>query len=787
MSCQAGCLTADVLATKGLTFADLYSQPASNGNGNGNGSSWHLKRTHQYERADGSPAYEVLVWETPTGKMATPRWKAPDGKWVNGSKAGEYYLVPYYEEWRPVKPGKTPEHYPRQNWPELDLTLYKLPRLIAAPSDEIVFVVEGEKDADNLTALGLLATSPTGGANRKWELKYSKILEARSIVIIPDNDDAGEKHADKIINSLGRHTKKAHSIILRLPGLTQKGEDISDWLEQGHTIDELKALASAALNPPQAPPPTVPPPVSNPAPQQPPPQKPVIDISPDDLPTLNADCWNAIEISNNPPVLFTYGSTIVRTRKDFEDDSIILDSMTADIMRHELSQMADWIKVGKRGIEETKPPIFLVKDVLASRSIPLPRLNRVVTVPVFAPDGTLQTTPGYNKASGVIYAPPKGYQSLAVPDVIGERELKYAKLLIDELLNDFPFAKNDQGESPDRENAIAMFLLPFVRDMIDGPTPLHLIEASMPGSGKGLLATSCLYPGLGKIAGAPQPRDDEELRKFITSELIALRPVIYLDNISRTIDSGAFAAALTLETWNDRVLGSSATANVKIKSIWLATANNATMSTEITRRTVRIRLTPNTDRPEEREDFLHEDQAEWVMQNRPELVWAAHVICKNAIQQKMPRPKIKNMGSFERYSRTMGSILECAGYKNFLGNYRALQDGSDAERTALSLFAMTAFEWMEREKKDTATNTELLPIASALDGLEFRGKDEISRAMSFGKWIKSKNEVVTEWVEEDPQAEYKITRLKILSGIAGKGTNRGKSVTKIEIVDRVRN
>jgi hypothetical protein len=56
-------------------------------------------------------------------------------------------------------------------------------------------------------------------------------------------------------------------------------------------------------------------------------------------------------------------------------------------------------------------------------------------------------------------------------------------LIVDDLLIDFPFVSD-----PDRAHAVALFLLPFVRELIAGPTLLHLIEAPTMGSGKGLLA-----------------------------------------------------------------------------------------------------------------------------------------------------------------------------------------------------------------------------------------------------------------------------------------------------------
>jgi len=65
-------------------------------------------------------------------------------------------------------------------------------------------------------------------------------------------------------------------------------------------------------------------------------------------------------------------------------------------------------------------------------------------------------------------------------------------------------------------------LMPFVREFIKGPTPLHVIDAAKQGSGKGLLADCCSVVATGRDAGkGPELRDPAETRKFITSVLTA--------------------------------------------------------------------------------------------------------------------------------------------------------------------------------------------------------------------------------------------------------------------------
>ena len=104
--------------------------------------------------------------------------------------------------------------------------LNRLPELLAS-APRRVFVVEGEKDADRLLALDLIATTNAGGAS-KWDSALSQVLRGRHIIIVPDNDEAGRCHAATVASSL---LGIAASIrLLELTGLPPKG-DVSDWLE----------------------------------------------------------------------------------------------------------------------------------------------------------------------------------------------------------------------------------------------------------------------------------------------------------------------------------------------------------------------------------------------------------------------------------------------------------------------------------------------------------------------------------------------------------------------------
>jgi putative DNA primase/helicase len=128
---------------------------------------------------------------------------------------------------------------------------YRLPGLIATvrAGAGAVFIVEGEKDADNLWQQGLAATTNVGGAG-KWGPEETAAMASlpggpAEFIILPDNDLAGAKHAAEVRFLLRQAGLAAR--IVELPGLPAKG-DVSDWLGQGHTAIDLLLLTGCRLS-----------------------------------------------------------------------------------------------------------------------------------------------------------------------------------------------------------------------------------------------------------------------------------------------------------------------------------------------------------------------------------------------------------------------------------------------------------------------------------------------------------------------------------------------------------
>jgi hypothetical protein len=212
VKCQAGCDTATVLDKAGLTWADL---------GSANGQAQNGQRTivavYDYRDERGELLYQSVRYEPKDFRQ-----RKPDGNGGWSWSAKDVRRLPY-----------------------------NLPALLAVGPGAIVFVVEGEKDANNLVALGLVATTNVGGAG-KWRDEYSEHLRGRTVVILPDNDEPGRKHGEDVAAKL--YGIAASVKVLALPRLPEHG-DVTDWIGTaitGSTVarklkgQELIAMAADA-------------------------------------------------------------------------------------------------------------------------------------------------------------------------------------------------------------------------------------------------------------------------------------------------------------------------------------------------------------------------------------------------------------------------------------------------------------------------------------------------------------------------------------------------------------
>jgi 5S rRNA maturation endonuclease (ribonuclease M5) len=195
-------------------------------------------------------------------RLGQPAWEPHNGKAWDPVVAEYVYRqsdgTPYLRVQRTASKKFWQQHWTGSEWqngaPKGARVPYRLPELLSADPAQPIYIVEGEKDADRLAALGFVATTSSGGSNGKWTPELNAAFANRTVYIIPDNDEPGGKYAQRIAQHL--HGVAAHVSVVELPRLgsrtLERGKDVSDWLDLGNLAENLEPIAKSA--PPYVPP-----------------------------------------------------------------------------------------------------------------------------------------------------------------------------------------------------------------------------------------------------------------------------------------------------------------------------------------------------------------------------------------------------------------------------------------------------------------------------------------------------------------------------------------------------
>lgn len=434
---------------------------------------------------------------------------------------------------------------------------------------------------------------------------------------------------------------------------------------------------------------------------------PMIIINQRHLRETSGDAYTVLLGANNPPQVFQYGGALARVTTGNGRPGIQL--LDPAMLRHRLERVASFVTIHstKTGMysQPASAPDRLVADMLAYPDWPgLPALQGVVTAPVVGRGGDVRIEPGYDPATGLYYHA-GGPLVIGETDPTDERIAWAIGLILNDLLGDFPFK-----DEASKTNAVALLILPFVRPLIEGCTPLHILNAPTPGTGKTLaarVATLPFNPDGPAVMTAGQ--DEDEWRKRITSLLAGGASHLLIDNIKGALTSGSLAAALTTPLWTDRILGKSQVITLPNRAIWIATGNNISVDSELARRSVWIRLDSNAEKPWMREGFKHASLQEWTLENRGDLVTAALILIRHWFKAGCP-PGRQTVGGFESWARVIGGILEAAGIDGFMGNADELYEQSDP---AAALWAAFVAEWWQQFQDGPVGVKQLIQLADS--------------------------------------------------------------------------
>ena len=120
---------------------------------------------------------------------------------------------------------------------------YNLPQLLdAKTAGRNIFLVEGEKAADAITSIGMIATTAHTGAG-SWPEAITEYFAGAQVIILPDNDTPGWQYAHKAAQAILPIAKSVKVVDLGLQG---QGDDAYEFIEAGAGRDKLVALVKAA-------------------------------------------------------------------------------------------------------------------------------------------------------------------------------------------------------------------------------------------------------------------------------------------------------------------------------------------------------------------------------------------------------------------------------------------------------------------------------------------------------------------------------------------------------------
>lgn len=413
-----------------------------------------------------------------------------------------------------------------------------------------------------------------------------------------------------------------------------------------------------------------------------------------------------------------------------------------------------WAQTPTGGMYEVleDPPARLVKALLSlGEARRLKRLEAVITAPTLRLDGSVLSRPGYDAQTGLLL----DMSADEVAPVPVAPTMDQAQAALAQLMH--PFQSFPFDDALSRSVLLSALLTACLRPVL--PTaPAHGFDAPVQGSGKTLLALC-----VGALADQSRPTvwphtanrsqgrsDDEETRKRVFTALRSGSRVLVWDNVVGVFDSAALAAALTSETFTDRVLGKSEAPTVPNKALFLLTGNNLCLAGDMPRRVLSCRINPQSERPFAREFDL--DPLAYTQTHRQRMVAAALTLVRGWLTSGAGKAAGR-MASFEQWDdmvrQTVAWVAGWVAGGAFVDVMKAVDDaqGSDPEQEALyellvairSLFASRAFtakELLQSINDGFRADTELVREALA----DIAGGDVPRTAKSMGRLLRFRHD-----------------------------------------------
>jgi hypothetical protein len=588
--------------------------------------------------------------------------------------------------------------------------LYRIDEITEAIANgHTILIAEGEKDVDNLWAIGLPSTCNFDGtvdvirtpkAKQKWKIEYSETLRGADVVILNDNDPPGYAHADTIARMSVGICKRVRRLDLapHWPDMPP-GKDVSDWLALGHTRQELDALIERA------------------------PDYSADDAMRDDtvadmVATVTTGGLPELIINSADPTATAKDLAALIAKRDdflFNGHAPIRVAAEADCLPRALEITTEMVRVLAHEIcipskeliardATVRVPAPLSKDVAQlylhglEGSWDLKPFRGIVTAPILSDDGAIRSASGYDARTGLWC---HDIPDVAIPakPTRGDAERALSKLR--GFFRTFPFADASRLYDPDlaveivdpakpagldESSFLAAMLTAVCRQSLE-LAPGFLCDApnySGAGTGKGLLVKAiCVVASGVRPSAFTSGHDAEELDKRLTSALTKAHPAVFLDNFnSKSLTSDILASALTESPAMVRPMGQTKTVPLHTRTFIGITGNAVQIAEDMARRLLNVHLDARMENPEQRPfppGFLDHIFAE-----RANLLVTALTIWRWGRQTK---PKSgKPLGSYEVWAQWCRDPLLALGMRDPVDRLAEIKAADPKRRALIAIF-----------------------------------------------------------------------------------------------------
>ncbi len=374
--------------------------------------------------------------------------------------------------------------------------------------------------------------------------------------------------------------------------------------------------------------------------------------------------------------LYRYGRGYVTVHENESDENDLMCEMTEDRFVSWVQNYVSLVKWNEKA-QEDKPLAamtgIMAKQVMAAHEFrdSIPKVKSVLSVrmPVWRDKVPVLLDLGYNPLEEI-------YVIKDVPDV---QDLGLDKALeeYEEIWGQFPM---DGPRSKAAHVACGVGLFSKYLFPTACAVPLFQYTANMEGAGKSLAAKSVIIPVYGS-SGSNAYGDGDKFKEMLNSVAASNKGYVFFDDVAGSLFNQDLNRWVTDSTWEFRVFHSQRLMRVEKNCMTLVTDNGCTLSDDLIRRSVIVRMDVSERAVERQKKLTRYMDEQWLIdkKNRGRVlsVWWS-MICHWHREGMADAPQ--SIPSFRGWTNVVGGIVAAAGLGNAF-EAANMVEGGDKRRT----------------------------------------------------------------------------------------------------------